>query len=319
MHWASGRVLHDRTFRAVTGGEVLSMLGDFAYQVAFAWLVLSATGSAVTLAAVMICNLVPNGLLILVGGAVTDRWSAKHVMFCSHLSRGLLVSGLCAVTLTGSVRIWQFYAIAAAFGLADAFFWPASGSLVPLLVDAGDLPAANAVLAAGEQVAMFAAPLLGGTVMTAFSPSAVLAVNAVTFFTAAVTAMRAPAAVSSRQDQRRPARGLLSDITAGLFHACRAAEVRAVLVTVSASGFWSALPPRCSAGSTASSACRGPPCRPSRWRPWARWPPSAPGSRFYLASLLMLLAGAIVALNPAARTLTTQNRAPAPAGLSDPP
>ena len=75
MHWASGRVLHDRTFRTVTGGEVLSVLGDCAYQVAFAWLVLSVSGSAVTLAAVIICNLVPNGLLILVGGAVTDRWS----------------------------------------------------------------------------------------------------------------------------------------------------------------------------------------------------------------------------------------------------
>ncbi|MBV9095175.1 MAG: hypothetical protein JO132_15075 [Streptosporangiaceae bacterium] len=40
---------------------------------------------------------------------------------------------------------------------------------------------------------------------------------------------------------------------------------------------------------------------------------------FYVASGLMLLAGAIVTLNPAARKLTTQNRAPAPAGVSDPP
>ncbi len=45
-------------------------------------------------------------------------------MFCSHLARGLLVLGLCLVTVTGSVRIWQFYAMAAAFGLADAFFCP---------------------------------------------------------------------------------------------------------------------------------------------------------------------------------------------------
>ena len=211
------------------------MLGDYAYQVAFAWLVLSVTGSAVTLAAVMICNVVPNGLLILAGGAVTDRWSPRHVMFCSHLSRGLLVSGLCALTLTGSARIWQFYAMAAAFGLADAFFWPASGSILPLLVDARDLPAANAVVAGGEQAAMFAGPLLGGAMMSAVSPSAVLAVNAATFFIAAVTILRAPAAVSPGQDQRWSAHGLLSSITAGLSYARGAAEVRAVLVIVSAS------------------------------------------------------------------------------------
>jgi len=50
-------------------------------------------------------------------------------------------------------------------------------------VQPGDLPAANALLA-GEQAAMFAGPLLGGAVMNAFSPSAVLAVNAATFFIA---------------------------------------------------------------------------------------------------------------------------------------
>ena len=202
---------------------------------AFAWLVLSATGSVVTLAAVMICNVVPNGLLILAGGAVTDRWSPRWVMFCSHLARGLLVSGLSAATLTGSVRLWQLYAMAAAFGLADAFFWPASGSLVPLLADPGDLPAANAVVATGEQAAMIAGPLLGGAVLTAFSPAAVFAVNAATFFTAAVTISRAPAAVTPRQHQRRPTRGLLSSIAAGLSYARGTAGVRAVLVIVSAS------------------------------------------------------------------------------------
>lgn len=210
------------------------MLGDYAYQVAFAWLVLSFTGSAVALASVVICNVVPNGLLILVGGAVTDRWSPRRVMFCSHVSRGLLVSVLCVLTFTGSARVWQFYAIAAAFGLADAFFWPASGSILPFLVEPGDLPAANALLAGGEQVAMFAGPLLGGAVLAAFSPSAVLAVDATTFFVAAATVLRAPAS-ATRQRQRWSARGLLSGITSGLSYSRGAAGVRAVVVIVSAS------------------------------------------------------------------------------------
>ena len=47
-------------------------------------------------------------------------------MFCSHVSWGLLVSGLCVLTVTGSARVWQFYAMAAACGLADAFCRPAS-------------------------------------------------------------------------------------------------------------------------------------------------------------------------------------------------
>jgi Transmembrane secretion effector len=414
------RMLHDRTFRTVAGGEVLSVLGDYAYQVAFAWLVLSVTESAVTLAAVMICNVIPNGLLILVGGAVTDRWSPRRVMACSHLSQGLLVSGLCTLTLTGSVRLWQLYAMAAAFGLADAFFWPASGSIVPLLVASADLPAANAVIAAGEQVAMFAGPLLGAVVMTAFSPSAVLAVNAMTFFTAAVTILRAPTAVPPGQHQRWSARSLLSSITAGLSYARGAAGVRAVLVIVSASTlaysglFAVALPAFARAsghgplalgaliacwglGQLLGAISAGITGLPRRWGaliigmtlcegtafavigaaasmqmacsllavlgagvayssdvalptwihvstpaqllgrvnslislPRAVLPPvslavmgalAAAGARlpFYLASLLMALAGVIVALNPATRKLSMQNRATAPADLSHPP
>jgi hypothetical protein len=71
VDWANGRLLSNRPFRTVAGGEVLSMLGDYAYQVPFAWLVLTVTGSALA---------------------------------------------------------WHFYAMAADFGLADAFFWPARGA-----------------------------------------------------------------------------------------------------------------------------------------------------------------------------------------------
>ena len=81
---------------------------------------------------------------------------------------------------------------------------------------------------------MFAGPLLGGAVMAAFSPPAVLAVNAATFFIAAVTVMRVPAAASPGRDQWST-RGLLPSITAGLSYARGAAGVRAVLVIVSAS------------------------------------------------------------------------------------
>jgi hypothetical protein len=81
---------------------------------------------------------------------------------------------------------------------------------------------------------MFAGPLLGGAMTSAFSPSAVLAVNAATFFIAAVTVLYSPA-VSARQRQRWSARGLLSSITSGLSYARGAADVRAMLVVVSAS------------------------------------------------------------------------------------
>jgi len=49
VDWASGRLLRHRAFRTVPGGEVVSVLGDYPYRVAFAWLVLSVSGSVVTI------------------------------------------------------------------------------------------------------------------------------------------------------------------------------------------------------------------------------------------------------------------------------
>jgi hypothetical protein len=41
-------------------------------------------------------------------------------MFCSQVSRGLLVSGLCVLTAIGSVRIWQFCAMAPVFAVTNS-------------------------------------------------------------------------------------------------------------------------------------------------------------------------------------------------------
>jgi MFS family permease len=225
-----------RAFRAVWSGEVGSVLGDYAYQVAFAWLVLSISHSAATLAEVMLCNVGCSGVLILVGGAVTDRWSPRRVMICSHLVKGALVLVLCVLASAHAVHIWACLAIAAAFGLADAFFWPASGSILPSLVSNEELPRANAVVAAGEQAALFLGPVIGGVLVSAFSPAPVFALDALTFFAAAWALTLAPRTVSGTgQVAERPIRALAASVSEGFSYARGKPEIRSVLVLIAAS------------------------------------------------------------------------------------
>jgi MFS family permease len=225
-----------RAFRAVWGGEVGSVLGDYAYQVAFAWLVLSISHSAATLAEVMVCNVACSGVLILAGGAVTDRWSPRRVMICSHLSKGVLVSVLCALATVHTVHIWACFAIAAAFGIADAFFWPASGSILPSLVCAEELPRANAVVAVGEQTALFLGPVIGGVLVSVFSPASAFALDAVTFFAAAWTVTLAPRTTPApSQAEQWTIRALAASVTAGLAYARGKRDIRSVFVLTAAS------------------------------------------------------------------------------------
>jgi Transmembrane secretion effector len=231
QRWPAGR-----PFRVVWAGEVGSVLGDYAYQVAFAWLVLSVSHSAAVLAEVMICNVVCSGVLVLVGGVVTDRWSPRLIMLCSHLSKGILVGVLCLLTADHAVHMWSFFAIASAFGIADSFFWPASGSILPSLVSTEELPTANAIVAVGEQTAVFIGPVIGGLLVSIFSPAAAFALDALTFFVAAWTVTRAPRTVPHDAEQNEwSIQTLVSSVKEGLSYARGQPQMGAILVVIAAS------------------------------------------------------------------------------------
>lgn len=66
-------------FRNLWIGSGISLLGDQFYLVALPWLVLQLTGSTVALGTVLMTTAVPRAALMLVGGAVIDRFSARRV------------------------------------------------------------------------------------------------------------------------------------------------------------------------------------------------------------------------------------------------
>src|SRR5690349_18966197 len=132
-----------RSFRLLWIGESISLLGDQFYMIALPWLVLQLTGSALALGGVMALAAIPRALFMLIGGAVVDRFSPRAVMIASNLARLVLVAVLSALVLTGNIRIEMLYGFALAFGLADAFYFPAQTAIVPQLLSEDQLQAGN--------------------------------------------------------------------------------------------------------------------------------------------------------------------------------
>ena len=218
-------------FRRVWAGESVSMLGDYSYDVVFAWLVLSTTGSTTaTLAAVMVSIAVPRGALLLVGGAVTDRISPRAVMLLSHLVRGGCVLALAVLNATGTIAIWHFFVFGVLSGVAEAFFWPASTSILPSLVSDEQLPKANALLGMSEQFGRLVGPIAGGVLVALGDTTTAMLVNAATFLFAASTLSRAPKGAPAE----RPVTPLWREIGVGLRYARDNVEMRIVLLLVTA-------------------------------------------------------------------------------------
>jgi MFS family permease len=162
-------VLANRNFQLWFMGQNTSLLGDQFHGIAAPWLVLTLTNDPVALGMVLALGGVPRALLLLLGGAITDRFTPRGIMLTSDILRLVLTACLCFLTWTGAIQLWMLYVFALAFGTISAFFYPASGALLPTFIEKDNLQQANALSQGTMQLVNFLAPALAGTMIAAIS------------------------------------------------------------------------------------------------------------------------------------------------------
>jgi MFS family permease len=158
-----------RNFRLLWLGSLISYVGAQLTLIAFPWLVLKLTGDPLAMGTVFALSSIPRVVFMVFGGAFTDRFSARTVMIWSNIMRLGLMVLLTVLVFTGSIQMSMIYLIALLFGVMDAFFWPASSAILPRLVDADKLPAANALLQGIAQMSVMLGPVVAGLIISLFS------------------------------------------------------------------------------------------------------------------------------------------------------
>ena len=183
-------------FRRLWSGMTLSLLGDGAFLVAMTWQVYLLSNAPTALAYVGIAMSVPTIVLLLVGGAVSDRIDRRRLMVASDLIRAGAVGLLAVLTLTGALALWHIVALCAAYGAATAFFNPAFDAIVPDLLPATELAQANALDQLVRPISFrLLGPAIGGWLVASVGAGAAFALDATTFVVSA-------AAVGSMQYRR---------------------------------------------------------------------------------------------------------------------
>lgn len=150
----------NRNFSLFWFGEMASVIGDHISLIAFPWLVLQMTDSAAMTGLVFAVQGIPRALLMLAGGAVVDRTSPRLVILVTNGLRMLLVMSLAYMISQDNVEVSTVFIMAFAFGIADAFFYPASTSIIPSLVSRDDLQAGNAILQTTLHLGMTIGPVV---------------------------------------------------------------------------------------------------------------------------------------------------------------
>ena len=155
-----------RGFRILWAGMTISLVGDGVTLIAIAWQVYQLSNVPTALGITLMAMSVPQILLLLFGGFVSDRFERCRVMLFADLVRGcaLLVMGV--LSIAGVLEIWHMAAIAAVYGAGNAFFGPAFDALVPDLVPDELLAQANSLDHFVRPVSVrLVGPALGGWII----------------------------------------------------------------------------------------------------------------------------------------------------------
>ena len=173
--------LKSANYRLWLIGGTISFLGDQFYLVALPWLVLQQTASAMAMGAIMMAGAIPRALLMLMGGAVSDRMSARKIMMGTATARTICVTVIGLLVWLRVLQTWELYALAFAFGVADAFAAPAQSAYMPSLVKREQMVAASSVSQSTAQLTTIVGPVPAGFVIQALGIAWAFFLDAISF------------------------------------------------------------------------------------------------------------------------------------------
>lgn len=157
----------------------VSQLGDVVLGFAVGWVAAGHGGTAAGL--VLAAGSLPSVLLLLLGGAVADRFGARRVMIAGDATMLTTTLVLALAVLHAGTPLWLLVAASVLRGVVFAFYSPSAGSMPRRLVPDPQLTRALALRqGAGQTVILLGAPL-AGVLVTAGGLGPVALLDAGTF------------------------------------------------------------------------------------------------------------------------------------------
>lgn len=160
-------------------------------SVAVGWQIYDISRDPFHLGLVGLTQFLPSLLLVLITGAVADRFGRRFIMAFTDFIEAGCVFALLYLVYTGVDTVWPFFPILTVFGIARAFNGPATLALTANLVPPEDFANAVAWNSSAWQTASIVGPVFGG-LLYGVSPATAYTVGAVMLFASGFLAMIIP-------------------------------------------------------------------------------------------------------------------------------
>jgi MFS family permease len=197
------RPFRHRNYRLLVGSLAFSLFASGMYIVAIAWQVMALGGGPTSLSVVATAFSAGLLLSVLLGGVAADRLALRMLLRAVETSRVTLTVAVGLLAVTGLLELWQLAVTGFLLGATEAFFFPAYTALLPAMLPADELLAANGVEGMLRPIAQLAlGPALAGALVGAFTPGvSILLVSA--FYLVALVLLLAMDPIEVSQNEER--------------------------------------------------------------------------------------------------------------------
>ena len=168
----AARPFRHTQYRILVLALVMSLFGAGTWLVSMVFEVKALGGGPIDLSYVATANAVGLIVATLIGGAVADRVPQKFILIAIESTKAVAIGTAAGLSIGGVIEIWHLVIVGTVLGLADGFFYPAYSALLPSILPADDLLAANGLEGMLRPAVMQAAgPAVAGLVIAIASPA----------------------------------------------------------------------------------------------------------------------------------------------------
>lgn len=289
-------------YRRLWFGNTVSWVGQGMTALAVSLQVYEITRSPFSVGLVGLFSLVPLIVFGLYGGAIADTVDRRKLGLASATGSAVLSAALATAAFAGFHRVWFLYAIVALQSVCAALNSPARTSMIPRLLPAEQLRAANALNSMTMTFGTLVGPSLGGLIVGVGGFQTAYLIDAFAFSAALYAMWRLPSMLPERTGDRTG-----TTKRASVLDGLRFLATRPNLRMTFFSDFCAMIlahPVRCSPSSPSSGTTATPP-------PPASSPPPPPPGRSS--------AGCSAAGRDASGTTGRRSCSPSPAGAPPSP
>jgi MFS family permease len=177
---------HNRDFRRLFLGQIVSYLGSMISYVAVPYQVYELTRSSAVVGMMGVVQLVPLLVFGLLGGSVADTMDRRRLLLLSEGMMGLTALGLAANAWLPQPSVPVIFVLVALMQAANGFHRPALDALTQRIVDRADFAAISALNAFRSSAGAILGPALGGILIATAGAGVAFLADAATFIFAMI-------------------------------------------------------------------------------------------------------------------------------------